>query len=276
MSFLSLTTWSLHRNLGPLHWTNWDEHKKTQVTLIEPQPVLITLLELPAILAQKGFEAVEIGHIHFQDTSEAYLHKLRDSIREAGIRFHTLLIDYGDISSGDERRRQADIAWIKGWIDIASTAGAERVRIIAGQAEPTDMDALARSAEALKLLSVYADSRGVKAITENFRPLTSVADNCLALLEACGDRLGLISDFGNFSGENKYDDLAKTVSHSDSVHAKAKTDENGLPDVKEFKQCLDIVKASGFDGPIVLVYDGPHDMWDGIDRIKDIVSPYLS
>jgi sugar phosphate isomerase/epimerase len=259
-----------------MHWTSWDEQNQTHSIKVEVQPELTSLLKLPALLAQKGFSALEIGHFHFPETSEAYLHKLKHSIYEAGIRFYTLLIDYGDISSGDETRRQADIAWIKVWIDIASTAGAERVRIIAGQAEPTDMEALARSAEALKLLSVYADSRGVKAITENFRPLTSVADNCLALLEACGDRLGLISDFGNFSGVNKYDDLTKTVSHSESIHAKAKTDENGFPDVKEFKQCLDIVKASGYEGPIVLVYDGPYDMWDGIDRIKDIVSPYLS
>jgi sugar phosphate isomerase/epimerase len=275
MSFLSLTTWSLHRNLGPMYWTSWDEQNQAHRIQIEVQPELTPLLELPALLAQKGFSALEIGHFHFPETSEAYLHKLKHSIGEAGIRFYTLLIDYGDISSSDETRRQADIAWIKGWIDIASTAGAERVRIIAGQTEPTDQDALARSAEALKLLSVYADSRGVKAVTENFCPLTSLADNCLALLEACGDRLGLISDFGNFSGASKYDDLIKTVPHSESIHAKAKTDENGLPDVNEFKQCLDIVKATGYAGPIVLVYDGPYDMWDGIKRIQDIVSLYL-
>jgi sugar phosphate isomerase/epimerase len=276
MSFLSLTTWSLHRNLGPMHWTTWDEQNQTPITTVEQQPELTTLLNLPVILAQKGFSALEIGHFHFPDTSEAYLNKLKDSIHKAGIRFYTLLIDYGDISSSDEIRRLADLEWIKGWIDVASKAGAERVRIIAGQAEPTNKQALARSAEALQQLCVYADSRGVKVITENFRPLTSIADNCLALLEACGDRLGLIADFGNFSGTTKYEELTKIVPHSEEIHAKAITDDEGLPNVQEFQQCMTIVKQSGYEGPIVLVYDGPHDMWDGIDRIKNLVLPYLA
>jgi sugar phosphate isomerase/epimerase len=276
MSFLSLTTWSMHRNLGPLHWTNWDEHKQTQITIVEPQPELYTLLELPAILAQNGFGAVEIGHFHFRDTSEDYLNKLSDSISEAGIRFYTLLIDYGDISSDDETRRLADIEWIKGWIEIASISGAERVRIIAGQAEPTNKEALKRSAESLQQLCNYADSHGVKVVTENFRPLTSIAENCLTLLAECGDQLGMISDFGNFSGESKFKELAQIIPKSESIHAKAITDVDGLPDIEEFQLCMNLVKRSGYDGPIVLVYDGPNDMWDGIERIKTLVEPYLT
>jgi sugar phosphate isomerase/epimerase len=275
MPFLSLSTWSLHRNLGPLHWTKWDELNQTHVINVAPQPELTTLLELPAILAQKGFKAVEIGHFHIRDTSEAYLLQLKDAIAQAGIVFYTLLLDYGDISNSDSTRRTADIEWLKGWIDTASKAGAERVRIIGGQAEPSDEEALARSADALKLLCSYADSRGVKVVTENFQPLTSIAENCLALLEACGERLGLIADFGNFSEDNKFSQLAKIIRHSESIHAKAITDEQGIPDAEEFELCLNLVKAAKYAGPIVLIYDGPHDMWDGIERVKEIVIPYL-
>src|SRR5665647_3769245 len=112
MRYLSLSTWSLHRNLGPLHWTKWDEDNQKQITVIDPQPELTTLLELPAILAEKGFKAIEIGHFHILDTSEAYLHQLRNAVFQAGIKFYTLLLDYGDISSGDPTRRTADIKWL--------------------------------------------------------------------------------------------------------------------------------------------------------------------
>lgn len=275
MSFLSISTWSLHRNLGPIHWTRWDEQKQTQITLVDPQPDLITLLELPAELAQKGFAAIEIGHFHIRDTSEAYLHQLRDAIHNAGLRFYTLLIDYGDISNEVEVRRLSDITWIKSWIDIAATAGAERVRIIAGQAEPSNQAALTRSAEALQQLYEYANSRGVRVVTENFQPLTSTADNCLALLTACGEQLGLISDFGNFSGDTKFSELVRIISKSESIHAKAITDGDGHPDVEEFQLCMNLVKRAGYNGPIVLIYDGPHDMWEGIERVKQLVIPYL-
>jgi sugar phosphate isomerase/epimerase len=246
------------------------------MTRIEDQPEINTLLELPGILAHKGFSALEVCHFNFPDTSEAYLLQLKDAFQKANIRFYTLLIDYGDISSADERRRQADIAWIKGWIDIASLAGAERVRIIAGDGDPSAPEALQRSAEALALLSEYASKVNVKVITENFRMLASTANNCLALLDACGERLGLISDFGNFHGSNKYDELALILPLSEMVHAKAETSEDGFPNVHEFKQCMEAVKKSGYQGPITLIYDGPYDMWDGIDRVKQLVLPYCS
>jgi hypothetical protein len=276
MPYLSLTTWSLHRNLGPLRFTRWDEVTNSHKSIVEAQPEIHSLLELPLILANKGFSALEVCHFNFPDTSEAYLKLLKRSFQEANIRFYTLLIDYGDISSADDSRRLADIEWIKGWIDIAALAGAERVRIIAGDAAPSDHDALMRSAEALIQLSGYASKLNVRVITENFRMLTSTADNCLALLDACGERLGLTSDFGNFKGPDKYTELALTIPLSESVHAKAETNEDGLPDANEFEMCMDIVKKSGYQGPITLVYDGPYDMWDGVERVKQLVAPYLS
>lgn len=275
MSFLSVSTWSLHRNLGPLHWTNWDEIKQTHVTNVDPQPELTKLLELPAILAEKGFKAVEIGHFHMRDTSDEYLLQLKEAIKRAGIIFYTLLLDYGDISSSDDNRRIADIAWLKSWIEIAAKVGAERVRIIGGQSNPTNQEAIARSVDALKELSRYADARGVRVVTENFRPLTSTAENCLALLEACDEKIGLIADFGNLSGDNKLSQLAKIIPRSESIHAKAITDEQGLPDSEELQRCLNLVKTAEYAGPIVIIYDGPHDMWAGIERVKELVLDYL-
>lgn len=276
MIYLSLTTWSLHRNLGPLHWTRWDAQKGEQFLDIQDQPETISLLEIPALLAAKGYSALEIGHFHIRDTSDVYLQKLRNAFEVAGIPFYTLLADYGDISSADEARRSKDIEWLKKWIDIASKAGAERVRVIAGDADATDKEALQRSAAALRILCDYASSRNVRVITENFRPLSLTADNCLALLEACGDRLGLTSDFGNFKGDNKFEELSKTVPHSESIHAKAITSDDGYPNVAEFNQCMDIVMKSGYQGPITIVYDGPNDLWDGIERVKALVEPYLT
>lgn len=275
MPFLSLTTWSLHRNLGPLRWTKWEEEQGMPAISVQDQPETVSLLELPGVLKRKGFSSLEVCHFHFPDTSESYLRELRGSFERAGIRFYTLLADYGDITNKDEKRREADIEWMKGWIDVASAAGAERIRIIGGDADPADREAVALAAAQLQKLIDYARDKNVKVITENFHPLTSTADNCIALLDACGGELGLTSDFGNFKGPGKMQELGRTVPRSESIHAKAMTDENGIPDAEEFRRCLDIVKLHGYEGPITLVYDGPGDMWEGIDRVKALVEPYL-
>lgn len=276
MPFLSLTSWSLHRNLGPLRWTRWHDTTRTQITEAQDQPELLALLELPAVLAEKGFSSLEVCHFHFPETNEAYLLALKGAFTEAGLRFYTLLLEYGDISSSDEFRRQSDIAWIKGWIDVAALAGAERVRIIAGEADPSDKDALARSIEALRELGQYGLDHGVRVVTENFKSLSSTGYNCLAIIKGCGDVIGFTSDFGNFKGEQKFDELVQTIPHSESIHAKAQTNAEGIPDETEFIRCLNIAKQAGYEGPLTLVYDGPGDMWEGIERVKKLAEPYCS
>ncbi|MBJ9987805.1 MULTISPECIES: sugar phosphate isomerase/epimerase family protein [Paenibacillus] len=275
MPNLSLTTWSLHRNLGPLRWTQWDDKRKEHVTRVEEQPEKLSLLELPAVLRDKGFTTMEICHFHFKDTSSSYLQELREAIQQAGMRFYTLLADYGDITNPDETRREADMEWLQRWIDIASAAGAERIRIIGGDADPGDAEALKLAASQLQRLIDYAADKQVRIVTENFHAMTSTADNCLALLDACGNQLGLTSDFGNFKGPTKLQELSRTIARSESIHAKAQQDEQGNLDDAEFISCMELVKEHRYEGPITIVYDGPGDMWDGIDRVRKLVTPYL-
>ncbi len=50
---------------------------------------------------------------------------------------------------------------------------------------------------------------------------------------------------------------------------------DGIPDKEEFRRCLDLLKQANYNGPIVIIYDGPGDMWEGIERVKKIVEAYL-
>ncbi|QHT64137.1 TIM barrel protein [Paenibacillus lycopersici] len=275
MSYLSLSTWSLHRNLGPLRWTQWDADARKHIFVETPQPELMKLVDLPAYMVEQGFGALEIGHFHFPATDDGYLAELRGAFERAGLSFDTILLDYGDLSSADEVRRQADIAYIREWIDIASKAGAKNIRVVAGESEPDDKAGLARSIAGLKELHAYGQSRNVRVITENFKPLTSTSDNCLAIIGAFDGGLNIVDDFGNFKGETKYEQLAAILPHAVSIHAKAQYDDSGLPNVEEYTRCLEVLKAGGYNGAVSLIYDGPGDMWEGINRVRRIVEPYL-
>ncbi|NOU97750.1 TIM barrel protein [Paenibacillus sp. LMG 31456] len=275
MSYLSISTWSLHRLLGPLRWTEWDANSLAHTTRIQEQPEALTLLELPVEAARRGYKAIEVCHFHFPSKEAAYLAQLREAFSAAGISFDTLLLDYGDLTAVDVIRREADFNLIRSWIDIAAAAGAKQIRVIAGDAQPADEEAIRRSAEALSELADYASTQGVRVITENFRALTSTAESCLKIVEQAGAQVGLITDFGNFKLPSKYEEFAMTLPYSVSVHAKAQYDENGIPDETEFVSCLDTLKAADYKGAVVLIYDGPGDMWEGLERIRAIVQPYL-
>lgn len=275
MSYLSVSTWSLHRLLGPLRWTGWDAEAGRHVTHIEEQPEVLTLLELPAEAARRGYRALEICHFHFPSMEPEYAASLRAQCEAAGISFDTLLLDYGDLTSSDAARVEADMALMKDWIRIASAAGAKRIRIIAGEASPEDDAAIRRSADHLNELSRFAALLGVRIVSENFRPLTSTGASCAKLLSLVGEDVGFVTDFGNFQGPDKYEQFTAILPRSVSVHAKAHYNADGLPDEPEFRLCLDASRASGFNGAYVLIYDGPGDMWEGLDRIRAIVEAYL-
>ncbi|WP_123042739.1 sugar phosphate isomerase/epimerase family protein [Cohnella candidum] len=275
MSYLSVSTWSLHRLLGPLRWTAWDEASRSHVTNEQPQPEEFSLLELPGEAAERGYQAVEVCHFHFPSVEPAYLASLKEAFAKAGLSFDTLLLDYGDITTGDPVRLEADLALVRRWIDIAAAAGAKRIRVVAGQAPHTDEAAIRDSAARLTELAEYANGRGVRVVSENFQSLTRTGASCSKLLELTGDAIGFITDFGNFQAPTKYDEFLSILPHSVSVHAKAAYDANGLPDEAEFRRCLDTVKQTGYNGAVVLIYDGPGDMWAGLKRIRAIVNDYL-
>jgi sugar phosphate isomerase/epimerase len=275
MSYLSLSTWSLHRILGPLRWTSWDSNTNTHITQEQEQPQLLTLLELPAEAARRGYKAVEVCHFHLPATDPDYLKQLCAAFMDAHISFDTMLLDYGDLTASDVVRRAADISYIRQWINTASQCGAKQIRIIAGEESPENGQAIQQSAGALAELAAYGASVGVRVTTENFKALTSTGASSLSLLEQAGPAVGMITDFGNYKGSAKYDEIAMTVPLSVSVHAKADYDEVGLPNVAEFRLCLDAVQSVGFNGAYVLIYDGPGDMWEGLERVKVIVEEYI-
>lgn len=275
MSYLSLSTWSLHRILGPLRWTMWEAETGSHQTKEQDQPQILTLLELPAEAAARGYQAIEVCHFHFPSTEPAYLEQLRSSFQAAGVKFDTLLLDYGDLTASDETKRLADLSLVREWIAIASLCGAKQIRVIAGEAAPTNEKALQISAASLAELADYAASKDVHVITENFKSLTSTAESSLKLLAKAGKGVGFITDFGNYHGTGKIAEIGATAHLSVSVHVKPTYDEAGFPDKEELISYLNKVQEVGYTGAYVLIYDGPGDMWEGLERVKTIVEPFI-
>ncbi|MFC0213666.1 sugar phosphate isomerase/epimerase family protein [Paenibacillus chartarius] len=268
---LSLSTWSLHRLLGPLRWTIWDDASRTPAIREEFQPAEMELLELPAVLAQRGFRFLEVCHFHFPATEEAYVKKLKAAFEASGVIFHTLLVDYGDISSPDEGRREADIRYLQGWIDVAAQAGARAVRIVAGEQPAGDAAAIARSCEALRSLDAYASAQGVRIVTENFRSLTSTISSWSAVLVGFGQKQATIVDFGNLTEEEKEAGIAFGAPQAHSIHAKPDYLADGSIDTESFGRLLDIVKSSGCEAPVSIIFDRPGNMWEGIEAIRAVM-----
>ena len=274
MPALSVSTWSLHRRLG----TTYPQLELTDGEREAAHPYgpgTLSLLDTPAAVADLGITNLEFVHFHFPRTDADYLATLRDRHDAAGVAPATLLIDSGDITSSDDATREADLARIQAWIDVAAILGAPRARVVAGEAAPGDEDAVARSIGGLSVLADYGAARGVRVITENWRQLAMDPTTLLTVLDGLGDRVGLCADTGNYKGATKYDDLRRIVPRAETIHAKADYPAAGQMDAADFRRCLDLARATGFDGDYVLIFDGPGDELASLAEMVEVVRPDL-
>jgi len=271
---LSISSWSVHRLLGLSQWTVWDETASGQTVHAEDGETSVALLDLPREAAQRGFRYLELCHFHLPTVEEPYISQLREAIESAGITLHTLLIDYGDLSSPDPVRRSSDEAFIQHWIDVAARLGASAVRVVAGEQQAGDAEAIARSAASLQRLHRYGqENGGVEVVTENFRELTATLSSWQTVMEAAGSRVRTIVDFGNMMPEEKEAAIAYGAPIAYTIHAKPEYRVDGSIDEEELRRSMSIAEAHGCEAPVSVIFDHEGDVWEGIERIaKAIVS----
>lgn len=270
MTQLAVSSWSLHNTLGPVYDGAPGEGQSR--TLRKPYgDGECDLLRLPALVADLGIDRLEVCHFHFESTDSGYLDRFRGALAAAGVRLSTLLIDEGDPTAEDPAERERQLALIRGWIDVAAAVGAERARIIAGDASAGDA-AVARSVDAFRELSEYAAAKGVKVITENWHQLGLDAPSLLAIIGRLEGRVGLCVDFGNAKGPGKYDAIASLLPHATTVHAKAHFTSPGVIDEGDFGRCVDLTRKAGFDGDWVVIFEGPGEERAGVAQIARRIS----
>ncbi len=282
MSRISTSSWSLHRALGsPPLFGPGDAGPR------QPSNGAISLLDLPSAAAKADIHTLEIVHFHFPTTDGAYVDDLRGAVEEAGIELFSVLIDAGDVTHPDDGARAEEMAWIRSWLDVTAQCGASHARVVGGY-QPVARDGrplldhpvLRRSAEGLRELADYGSSIGVRVITENFRETTDRADQALAILTLCEGRVGLCADFGNYRGEDRYEELAAIFPKADSAHVKAVYDDSGRPDRDEFRHSLGMLAEAGFDGPMSLIFDSPlrgnSTEWDNLAQMREVAAPFCA
>ena len=268
---LSVSTWSLHRQLGRPDFYGPEDEKQIPVATHDRGE--ISLLEVPARVAKFGINTLELCHFHIPSLDKGYLNELRGAIEAANVELFSLLIDHGDITHPEYANR--DLVWIGEWIDTAGLLGATCARAIAGKAAPS-AEVLEMSRSGLKELAERAEANGVRLMTENWFSVLSTPQNVLTLLDRLDGAVGFCLDFGNWTGETKYSDLEAIAPRAESCHTKAHFLSPGKMDRDDYILCLDLTRDAGFSGPHTLIYDGPgDDEWEGLSIEREVVQSYL-
>lgn len=265
---IAVSTWSLHRHLGTTY-----PHDLTTTAI---GPVRETygagsesLLDLPSALHNHGYHRMELVSFHLPSRDPIYLGELRAQFATTGVTLQTLLIDDGDITHPEHGAR--DQAWIASWIELANLLGAQNARIIAGKQQPS-RETLDRSVAGLRALADGNAGSSVRLTTENWFGLLPSAAEVNEVLDRLEGKVGLLGDFGNWKGADKFDQLSKIFGRAELSHAKASFVDGDL-DAADYGRCVDLAEAAGYVGPYTLIFDNdlPVNEWDGLAVERDFI-----
>lgn len=230
------------------------------------------LLELPAELARRGYDGVQLVHFHLPSRAPEFLGALRAELDRHRVRLDTFLVDDGDFTHPSDPEANED--WISEWLTDAAALGARRARVIAGRSAPSEAT-IAQSAAGLRRLA--AAHPDVRIVVENWHEMTPDARTMNAILDAAGDSVGLLVDLANWTGPTTCDQLAAIAGRAETCHSKCHVGDDGfVPDsagVRDYLDALRAIKGAGFAGSLALVYDGADpDEWAMLERQNDVTT----
>lgn len=267
MPEVSISTWSLHRGLGKA----WYDRTPKGFVNRASEKGRIQLLDVPREVAAHGIGQLEICHFHFPTTDAAFVEELKAELVHHRVSLCSILIDAWDITHPDPVQREEHLTRIREWIDVAAACGAANVRVVAGEAEAC-AEAVMLSSQNLLQLAHYAQDRGVRVMTENFKRLTQRAAPLVDILNRCEAKVGLCTDFGNFKGEHKLDDLATVLPYADTIHTKADY-EDGVMMRDRFLDCMELSRKANFSGYYTLIFQDPGEEWNYLNTLKREILP---
>ena len=97
----------------------------------------------------------------------------------------------------------------------------------------------------------------LRIVTENWHALLPDAASVICLLDRLEGQVGFLVDLGNWPAPGKYAELAAVAGRAETCQAKCRTDQQGNLDLDDYRTSLEVLRDSGYDGALALVYDGP-------------------
>ena len=257
----------------------------------------LTQLTCVAKAKEMGFDAIEFIDIDGAPDLEVQkenARKIRAEADRVGIEINAYTIG-ANLFQPTAEAQAAEVQRLKGQVEVAAILGAKVMRHDVcyrlgktGASRSFDL-MLPTIADGARRVTEYAETLGITTCTENHGYIAQDSDRVERLFNAVNhDNYGLLVDIGNFICVDE--DPARAVSrlapYAVHVHLKdmlvrpeptgpccnptrggnyfcgTVVGEGDIP----VKQCLRIIKATGYDGFISLEYEGSEDCISGIAR----------
>jgi sugar phosphate isomerase/epimerase len=242
----------------------------------------MSLEQVVDFCAELGFDAVDpTGYYlrgHPEPPADPYLNALKRRAFLSGLDVSGTGVR-NDFTQPEAPRREADVAHVGRWVEVAAKLGAPCLRVFDGRGEargPSREQMTDWVVEAFRACCAHGERHGVVIAYQNHDELLKTAGEVLALRGRVGsDWFGLNVDVGSLRTGDPYEEIARLAPFACTWQIKERLYRRGHEEKTDLKRVFGILRDTGYRGyaPIETLGDG--DPREKVRRFLDEVREAL-
>ncbi len=255
---------NLRLSLAAYSFRSFFKFQKTSTREVKNRPM--DLFKFIDFCADHGCDGTELTSYFFRhDVTPKYLADLRRHAFLRGVDISgTAVGNNFSLPKGDQR--DAQIAYVKKWIDHAALLGAPHIRVFAGrEAKGVDRKKADQWAiDCLRECCDYAGKHGIFLGIENHDSIGS-AKTLIEFVNAVDHPWFAVNlDSGNFRTADPYADFAAAAPYAVNVQLKVELRVGTEKKEADLKRFANLLRQANYQGYVVLEYEAAADPYQAV------------
>lgn len=235
----------------------------------ELQKKSMTYEDLVAKAVEWEIDGLDMTVYWLPTTERAWLLDLRRKAFRMGVEIYSISVRT-ELTKAQQADRDAQVAGIKKWVDVAAALGAGHIRVFGGNVPKgvTEEQAVPWVVECLKRGGEYAGQHGVILGLENHGGICTRAERMLEMVRKTDSPWVAINlDTGNFRTE-AFKQIEMCLPYAANVQVKAEmTFDDGTRGPQDWDKVVSMIAASGYKGYLALEYEAKEPAPAAVPRL---------
>jgi sugar phosphate isomerase/epimerase len=242
----------------------------------------MSLEQVITYCAELGFDAVDPTGYYFKGYPAPAADEEVFRIKRRAFRVGLDISGTGvrnDFTLPDAAARDAEVAHVTRWIDVAARLGAPVLRVFSGREVPagrTEHEVREWVVSCLNVIVERAAARGVAIVLQNHHDFVKTADQVLELRRRVpSEWFGLNVDIGSLRTGDPYAEIAKLAPFAYTWQLKELVYREGREEKTDVARVVRIIREAGYRGYVPIETLGPGHPRDKVRRFLDEVRAAL-
>jgi sugar phosphate isomerase/epimerase len=242
----------------------------------------MSLEQVVDFCAELGFDAVDPTGYYFpgypEPPADSYLYAIKRRAFRNGLDVSGTGVR-NDFTQPEAAKREADVAHVGRWVEVAAKLGAPCLRVFDGRGETPGRSREEMTGwvvDAFRACAAHGERHGVTIAYQNHDELLKTADEVLALHERVASPwFGLNVDVGSLRTGDPYEEIARLAPHACTWQIKERLYRKGQEEKTDVRRVFAILRQAGYRGYAPVETLGEGDPREKVRRFLEEVREAL-